>query len=100
MRDDGFVHGRDDLLDLVDYRAEHPVGIVGISVPMVAVGVDEQTRPWNAQELVNLAADVAEIDMGHGRVGHIDGTIAPEVDMYIGMARKRREQSNSFGSAA
>ena len=47
------------------------------------MGVQKERGPGPPHEFVDLAADVAQVDIGGARVGHVDGALAAQVHQQV-----------------
>ena len=73
-----------EIVRAADHLARLPVGVVGIALPSRLMAVEEQAGPRPLEEFIDLAADIAEIDVRRGRIGHVGGGAAAEIDMDVG----------------
>ena len=72
--------GRWQLLQVFHNLPQMPVHKIGVVPPFYAVQVEEDAGSWPAYELIDLAADVSQIDVGAIGVTHVDRVTAPEVE--------------------
>ena len=68
---------------VIDDRPGPPMGIVGIMRMIDTMAVQEQTGTRYSKKLINLAADIAKIDIRHVGVGHIRRRTATKIDMDV-----------------
>src|SRR3546814_14265850 len=78
-----------------------PEAVVRVPLPAVdALGIEEQAGPRLPQELVDLAADVAEIDVGGQGVGHVDAGQAAGVDQHVRSVAVATERAGAVAQPA
>ena len=93
------LDGGQNQIDLLDDQPQAPVRMIAIVLPWAAITVDEDAWPRSAEKLIYLATDVAHIQVGHGRVGHIDRSFAAGIDMNIGQGCDGIERAQESGPA-
>src|SRR3546814_14028425 len=54
--------------------------------------VEKQARARGGEKLVNLAADIAEIDIGAARIAHVEQAVGCEVDHDLAGHRQLRHR--------
>jgi hypothetical protein len=59
-----------ELRDIVDHRTRLPVGVIGVTLPLGLVRVDEEARARAEEIFVKLAAGVTQINVGGIGIGH------------------------------
>src|SRR3546814_10343062 len=78
--------------EIVDHVAERPEEIIGIADPIDLMRVEKQARARGGEKLVNLAADIAEIDIGAARIAHVEQAVGCEVDHDLAGHRQLRHR--------
>jgi len=63
-----------------DDFTKRPEQIIRIALPVCVMRVEEHAGPRRRKIFVNLAANIAQIDIGFGRVAHIRQLGRSEVD--------------------
>ena len=75
--------GVHQLRRIIHHIAQMPVGKAWIVFPVDAVRVQENAGARSGQEFVNLAADVAHINVRRRRVAGIDRAIGTGIDQNV-----------------
>src|SRR4029079_10340560 len=75
---------RPEIFAPFDYLAELPMGIILAAFPRDAIEIQEDAWPRATQELIDLAGDVADVDVRSFGIGHVDRAHASHVDRNVG----------------
>lgn len=87
-------------IQVINHLSQSPIIVVLIVFPTHLMAVQENTRTWSSEKLVDLTADVTKVNVGSHHIRHVDGCSAALIDENIGPTgvMARQQSAMSFGA--